>query len=158
MSETGSPSARLTGGCQCGAVRFAATGAPEEVSICYCRMCQKASGGPFMALARFPSDAVAWTRGQPSIFNSSTVASRGFCPTCGTPLTYQWRPNAVSLTTGSFDDPAAVPPTTRSGIEGRLDWTDTLASMLAETTDDQPDDAPKLKDRSDSRQHPDHDT
>ena len=41
----------LTGGCQCGAIRFALSAPPTKVSICHCRMCQKASGAPFASLA-----------------------------------------------------------------------------------------------------------
>jgi hypothetical protein len=37
------------GGCQCGEVRYRAEGPRDRASVCYCRMCQKASGGPFMA-------------------------------------------------------------------------------------------------------------
>ena len=40
----------LTGGCQCGAVRYEWTTRPAYSSVCYCRMCQKASGQPFMGL------------------------------------------------------------------------------------------------------------
>jgi hypothetical protein len=29
----------MTGGCQCGAVRYALYSAPTEPSICHCRMC-----------------------------------------------------------------------------------------------------------------------
>ena len=43
------PGANTTGGCQCGAVRYALLALPLEVSVCHCRMCQKASGGPIMA-------------------------------------------------------------------------------------------------------------
>ena len=38
----------LTGGCQCGAVRYEWVEKPAYSSVCYCRMCQKASGQPFM--------------------------------------------------------------------------------------------------------------
>ena len=41
----------LTGGCQCGAIRFALSAPPTKVSICHCRMCQKASGAPFASFA-----------------------------------------------------------------------------------------------------------
>ena len=42
--------ANLTGGCQCGAVRYEWVDKPAYSSVCYCRMCQKASGQPFMGL------------------------------------------------------------------------------------------------------------
>ncbi len=48
MTSTAKPV--LTGGCQCGAVRFALSAAPVKVSICHCRMCQKASGAPFASI------------------------------------------------------------------------------------------------------------
>jgi hypothetical protein len=35
-----SPIAILTGGCQCGALRYALTAAPERVHFCHCRNCQ----------------------------------------------------------------------------------------------------------------------
>lgn len=47
-----------TGGCQCGAVRYALYAAPEG-SVCHCRMCQKAVGGPFAALAKFAKSDLA---------------------------------------------------------------------------------------------------
>jgi hypothetical protein len=34
-----SPIAILTGGCQCGACRYALTAAPERVHFCHCRNC-----------------------------------------------------------------------------------------------------------------------
>ena len=75
----------LTGGCQCGAVRFRATG-PFKVSLCHCRMCQKAFGNYFAPLVT--AKAVEWTRGTPALFRSSNMARRGFCSACGTPLFY----------------------------------------------------------------------
>jgi hypothetical protein len=36
----------ITGGCQCGAVRYRIEGDLGRASICHCRMCQKAFGGP----------------------------------------------------------------------------------------------------------------
>ena len=42
----------LTGGCQCGALRYHVAAGPAFASICHCRMCQRATGGPFAALLK----------------------------------------------------------------------------------------------------------
>ena len=55
-----------TGGCQCGALRFKVEGPLGEASICHCRMCQKASAAPFLALVGPGEKPVEWTRGAPA--------------------------------------------------------------------------------------------
>src|SRR5437016_2092071 len=107
MSDTFAPaSACLTGGCQCGAVRYVLTAQPTNCNICHCRMCQKAGGGPLMAFGSVPIERFEWTRGSPKTFRSSSFAERGFCEACGTPLTYRHAGATISVTLGSLDDPA----------------------------------------------------
>ena len=55
----------MTGGCQCGAVRFALYAAPERHAICWCRMCQKANGAYMAAHTGVKRADFAWTRGRP---------------------------------------------------------------------------------------------
>ena len=61
----------VTGGCQCGAVRYRATQMLDNAHLCHCRMCQKAVGNLFAALVAAPNDALEWTRGTPAAFRSS---------------------------------------------------------------------------------------
>jgi hypothetical protein len=100
----------LTGGCQCGAVRFRVEGEPGRASICHCRMCQKAFAGPFGALVTVKVADLTWTRGAPSRFQSSDVVQRGFCAACGTPLTFEWSADKIDLAVFAFDDPSRVEP------------------------------------------------
>ncbi len=79
-------STSYTGGCQCGAVRYRFN-ALGRASICHCRMCQKAMGNYFAPLVEV--EGFKWTRGERSLFASSNLSNRGFCPTCGTPLTLE---------------------------------------------------------------------
>ena len=74
MSELDLPEAALTGGCQCGAVRFRTTMQPTDVSYCHCRMCQRALGNLFATLAMFDQDRVEWTKGEPAVFASSSIS------------------------------------------------------------------------------------
>src|SRR6187401_3628133 len=73
-----------TGGCQCGAVRYALYAEPTNPHVCHCRMCQKAFGNYFAPLAGLPLGDFAWTFGTPGVFKSSEAAERGFCRDCGT--------------------------------------------------------------------------
>ena len=113
----------LTGGCQCGAVRYVLYAFPEEASLCHCRMCQKATGNLFAPLARVTLADFAWTRGAPAIFASSSIAERGFCRACGTPLSFRYveSPN-ISVSMGSLDNPAAVEPSHHYSVESRIPW------------------------------------
>jgi hypothetical protein len=116
----------MTGGCQCGAVRYALFETPES-TVCHCRMCQKAVGGLFAALCKVETAHFAWTRGEPARFQSSSAAERHFCAACGTPLTFHYLDgDAIEVTTGSLDDPSRVPVTKNHGVESRLAWIDRL--------------------------------
>jgi hypothetical protein len=125
----------LTGGCQCGALRYAITAAPTRVSICHCRMCQKASGAPFASLADVPHANFAWTHGTPSTFRSSSIAERDFCAACGTPMSYrQIGGPSIEMMTGTFDRPDRVVPTLQFGTESRLGWVGTISNLPSKTT------------------------
>lgn len=112
----------LTGGCQCGAVRYRIESGVSHNHFCHCRMCQKATGGVFAALAGAPKSKVVF-EGPLSIFESSTVADRGFCAACGTPLTFAYKDSDwMNVTIGSLDDPEAAPLEMHWGAEGRIGW------------------------------------
>jgi len=146
----------LTGGCQCGAIRFAMTSAPSKVSICHCRMCQKASGAPFASLAEIDNEHFAWTRGQPASFRSSSIAMRDFCAACGTPLSYRRIDGPrIEIMTGSFDRPDRVVPTRQYGSESRRGWVVGISNLPSQTTQ-QNYGAEKMAAIT-SHQHPDHD-
>lgn len=143
----------ITGGCQCGAVRFACEGL-GAAAICHCRMCQKAFGhfyGPFVT-----GIGVIWTRGRRKLFQSSNAGRRGFCGDCGTPLTFEID-GATELAIGALDNPALAAPTRQLNPNDKLPYVDHIADLPTRTA------AEKLP--LDARlpgfinfQHPDHDT
>jgi hypothetical protein len=158
MSEPRKPV--LTGGCQCGAVRYALYNPPERAGICHCRMCQKAVGGPFSTWANVPIENFAWTRGSPGTFRSSSAGERGFCPRCGTPLYFAYvkRLESISVSIGSLDTPGAVQLSQVEGVESQLANFDpaVLGRLQAHTTSEgnSPEDLARIV----NHQHPDHDT
>lgn len=134
MSEVKTPVA--TGGCQCGKVRYALYVAPQNSHVCHCRMCQRATGGVFAALAGAPKGQFEWTGGAPAFFASSNLAKRGYCRDCGTPLSFSYdMPDArFYVTIGSLDDPETAPIIKQYGVESRLSWVKFCEDVSAERT------------------------
>lgn len=142
----------LTGGCQCGAVRFRA-GRLGTSALCHCRMCQKAFGSYFGPLVL--AYDVEWTRGAPKYFRSSNQMQRGFCVECGTPLCCLDDDGSIELAGGAFDDPAVAPPTMTYNRRDRVVFFDTLTALPPQPHEDK-----ELSVNAGivSYQHPDHDT
>lgn len=116
----------MSGGCQCGRIRYAARVADNEAYLCHCRMCQRATGGFAAAFVHVKQAGVEWQR-PPEWYDSSPIAHRSFCSQCGTPLGFAFRDgDAMDLTLGSFDDPSGFVPIAHAGAESMHEaWLDT---------------------------------
>ncbi|MES2494410.1 MAG: GFA family protein [Pseudomonadota bacterium] len=115
----------LTGGCQCGAVRYAVQGQPQHVALCHCRDCRSSAGAPMVCWAAFAEADFSVTQGEPVTFNSSGSAMRSFCGTCGTGLFYrnaEFLPGIVDIQSVTLDDPELVPPHVHIQVAERLHW------------------------------------
>ncbi|MGE0238079.1 MAG: GFA family protein [Parvibaculaceae bacterium] len=147
----------LTGGCQCGAVRYRVDGPLGRAGICHCRMCQKAFGGWGAALVSVPEAQLTWTRGRPAEFRSSAIVARGFCARCGTPLHMKEDGDPTyEIAIGTLDDPETAAPIEQAGVEAELSWFKSMSGLPRQATEDYrtPEDMARLR----SLQHPDHDT
>lgn len=120
MSDT------LTGGCQCGRVRYGVRVDDRGAYLCHCGMCRRATGGAAAALKSVVVADVRW-EGTPDWYRSSPIATRPFCRACGTPLGFRYDgAERMDLTVGSFDAPERLVPTSRFAIETALPgWEDT---------------------------------
>ena len=113
----------LTGGCLCGAIRYEAKGTPALSAICHCRMCQRASGAPFMALLFIPSDNVNVIKGDPEVYRSSPTSNRYFCRRCGSPLFFERHTRSLTaVMVGSLDDPNIFRPEMHVCMESAMGW------------------------------------
>ena len=126
----------MTGGCQCGRVRYTARDIDDEAYLCHCRMCQRATGGVSIAFKNLTKAQVTWEGAGPDLYASSPIADRGFCRECGTPLTFAFPDSDnMDLTVGSFDDPGYFRPDHHFGVESWHEaWLDTrgLPAMRAD--------------------------
>jgi hypothetical protein len=110
MSDT-----NLSGGCLCGAVRIALSGAPYRVGICHCLDCRKHHGQVFSTSAIFPVDA--------AMISGATVEyrNRHFCPTCGSSL-FARTGDEIEVQLGCLDAPNQLRPTYENWVIRREDW------------------------------------
>jgi hypothetical protein len=112
------------GGCSCGEIRYRVTGQPTNTMVCHCRTCRRVAAAPVVAWVTFPLTAFEFLKGRPSEFRSSPPVRRGFCASCGTPLTYARddAPATIDITTCSLDNPEAFPPTHHSWLSHNVAW------------------------------------
>jgi hypothetical protein len=118
----------LPGGCACGAVRYVAAVESYDAYLCHCRMCQRATGSVSIAFVNLPKAAITW-EGEPAWYQSSVIAQRPFCASCGTSLGFAYPDHEkMDLTVASFDDPSPFRPIAHFGAESLHEaWIDTSA-------------------------------
>ena len=130
-----------SGRCLCGDVTFSARGEPEVVAHCHCRDCQRLSGTGHSVGAMYAVDCVT-IRGtlkrHENPADSSSVVSRAFCPSCGSPVhgSNSDMPGYLTLGLGLFDNPGTFVPQVAIFARHRHAW-DLMDDGLA-TFDTQP--------------------
>lgn len=76
----------MTGGCLCGAVRYAISAPPIFSGRCYCEDCRKSSSTGHSAVMAVPAAAFSVTGTETAFAKpgaSGKTITRYFCPTCG---------------------------------------------------------------------------
>lgn len=105
----------LTGGCQCGAVRYECSAEPLMAGNCHCHDCQRATGSAYASVFFVPRSAVKIT-GEVKYYESKADSGksilRGFCPTCGSRLfgLPAVMPENMGISAGSLDDASGHKP------------------------------------------------
>lgn len=111
------------GGCLCGHVRYRAQGEPRNVNYCHCTMCLKQTGAPVACFVTFALADVTFTGAEPTLYQSSDIAHRGFCPKCGSALCWQGvGSDEIDLLVGSLDQPELVRPREHLWASQALRW------------------------------------
>jgi hypothetical protein len=120
--------AQLSGGCACGAIRYASSVEPIAALNCHCRDCQRWSGAAYLSGFVVPTPALAIT-GEPrwhaTNVDGGFIARRGFCATCGTHLFTESTRNHGSFRSvlaGTLDDPSWFKPAVDIFVESAQPW------------------------------------
>lgn len=126
----------LTGGCQCGQVRYEIRAEPLSVWACHCTECQKQSGAAYALSMPVPRDSIAVTRGKTAQWLRTADSGRTmmcvFCPDCGTRLWHE--PTAMPAITivkpGTLDDTGWLVPVGHIWTKSKQSWVDIPADTI----------------------------
>lgn len=135
LIKKGDTVAKHTGQCACGAVQFefALDSDPSFIADCYCKDCQKASGGLMATYFAVSEDDFTLVRGAPKPFHyiadSGKGLDRNFCPECGARLftsNLETFPGMIFIMLGSLDDSTGIAPKLEMFTKRRLPWAKAL--------------------------------
>ncbi|MEP3224624.1 MAG: GFA family protein [Parasphingorhabdus sp.] len=105
----------VTGGCQCGAIRYSVGVALPPAYACHCGECKKQSASAFSMSIPMYFDMLDVT-GSPKVYESKAFSGRPkynfFCGDCGTRLWHSGTnpPTAITLKVGTLDQGADIAP------------------------------------------------
>jgi hypothetical protein len=72
--------------------------------------------------AGFKPGDVTWMNEEPTFYQSSPNVKRGFCSGCGSPVSWHYLDDEISLLIGSFDHPEEISPSAHMMTEQLLPW------------------------------------
>lgn len=116
----------LTGGCNCGAVRFEVTTPLVEASYCHCRRCQRRTGTAASINARAAPGAVRVLTGEDrlSAWKPQDGREKWFCVNCGSAL-FSSDPGfagSIAIRMGAFDEDPGIRPSARFFVASAASW------------------------------------
>lgn len=132
----------ITGGCQCGGLRYAF---PKEATItlycCHCRECQRQAAGAFGMSLWLRRSAFQVTKGRLANWQRPTdggnINRASFCPDCGVRIHHDGGPedSIISLKAGSLDDTTWLRPVGHIWTSRAQAWVPLDPSLLIYDTE-----------------------
>jgi len=116
----------LTGGCNCGAVRFEVTAPLLIASYCHCKRCQRRSGAAASANAHPAPGTFRIVAGEDRlrVWKPELGGEKWFCGDCGSSL-FGRNPNhadSIGIRMGAFDGDPGIRPTVRQFVAYAAAW------------------------------------
>ena len=127
MREASIPKLPLTGGCQCGQLRYRVSQMPQTLYCCHCTECQEQAASAFGMSLRVPADAVE-VEGEVAVYrrdwgNPQAVECL-FCPRCGSRVVHRGRGTDAgsSIKAGSLDQRDWLHPVGHIWVRSAQKW------------------------------------
>ena len=140
MSDNKIPPLPLTGGCQCGQLRYRVTERPITLYCCHCTDCQSQSASAFGMSLRLPAEGLevegdygSKTR-DPEL---DTANEAVFCPQCGCRVAHLGRgaDESIAIKAASLDDRSWLQPVGHIWTRSAQSWVK-LDGLLYDTDPD----------------------
>jgi len=116
----------LTGGCNCGAVRFEIDAPLVSALYCHCTRCQRRTGTAASASARTEPDSFRITDGEDRLraWKPADGAEKWFCGDCGSALFSRrpLEPEQIGVRLGAIDGDPGVRPSARQFVAYAAPW------------------------------------
>jgi hypothetical protein len=120
------PDLPLTGGCNCGAVRFEVTQPLAAASYCHCKRCQRRSGAAASANAHPAPGSFRIVSGEDRLraWKPADGGEKWFCGECGSALFSKspHHPDPMGIRMGAFDDDPGIRPSSRQYVAYAAAW------------------------------------
>ena len=116
----------LTGGCNCGAVRFEVTAPLVIASYCHCKRCQRRSGAAASASAHPAEGAFRIVSGDERlrVWTPDKGGAKWFCGVCGSSV-FGRNPahgDLFAIRSGAFDRDPGIRPSVRQFVRYAAPW------------------------------------
>lgn len=116
----------VSGGCLCGAVRFAVKFPSLACVHCHCSMCRRNHGAAYVTWVAVPRKQLSLERGDGELvrYESSEHGSRAFCRRCGTSLFCEntQHPDRVDIPLAQLDGPIDRAPQLHVFFDSGAPW------------------------------------
>ncbi|WP_027134394.1 GFA family protein [Geminicoccus roseus] len=114
----------LTGGCLCGAIRYAVTDRFSYALNCHCSDCRRATGSAFKPFAGIERDRLRITQGRDSLLlRGDEAAHDACCRRCGSLLYSVVRDGTfVHVLMGSLADDPSIRPSAHIFVASKAPW------------------------------------
>ena len=116
----------LTGGCNCGAVRYEVTEPLPMASYCHCKRCQRRSGAAASPSAHPAPGSFRIVKGEDRLksWNPEGGGEKLFCGDCGSSVYVHnpGHPDSIGIRMGTFDEDPGVRPSVRQFVASAAPW------------------------------------
>lgn len=118
----------ISGGCNCGAIRYNIAAKPLAVAVCHCSNCRRQSGSAFSVNVVVPAGAME-IEGDMATYEDGDTESgspvlRQYCTACGSPIRSMStaQPKIAIVKAGTADNPGQFTPGMHVWTQSALPW------------------------------------